>query len=165
MKIRSVTANNRKGMLEVTTFGGRSYGFPYARLDPVPTSADPIADVEPDKELGREAATFTLRSGREGSVHMDTILEFNHDPKALADAVVYKLTLEAERHARNALLSKREIAKRLGTSPAQVYRLLDPTYHAKTIHQLVALLDVLGLKVDFTVEPRADAKVTRAPSS
>jgi DNA-binding phage protein len=149
-----VKANNKRRMLEVTTSGGRVLAFPYAKLDPHPTPADPIVDVGPDKELGREAATFTLRSGREGSVHMDTILESNHDPKALAEAIAYRLTLEAERHAKLATLGKREIAKRLGTSPAQLYRLLDPKHRPKTINQVVALLDVLGLKVSFTVEPR-----------
>lgn len=158
MKLRSVKPNNRKALLEVVGSGGRVFTYPYARLDPAPTPADPIVHVEPDKELGREAATYTLRSGREGSVHVDTVLEFNHDPKALAEALTYRLSLEAERHARTAVLSKREIAKRLGTSPAQIYRLIDPANGKKTINQVVALLDVLGLKVEFRVEPKKESK-------
>lgn len=30
-----------------------------------------------DPELGREAITYRLESGREGSVHIDAVLEYN----------------------------------------------------------------------------------------
>jgi hypothetical protein len=33
-----------------------------------------------DPELGREAFTFRLASGAEGSVPIDAVLEYNEDP-------------------------------------------------------------------------------------
>jgi len=48
-------------------------------------------------------------------------------------------------------LSKREIIRRLGTSAAQLYRLLDQTNYRKTVDQLVALLQVLNCEVDLIV--------------
>ena len=50
-------------------------------------------------------------------------------------------------------LSKREMIRRLRTSPSQFYRLLDPTYYGKSAGQMLALLHILGLEVDVVVTP------------
>ena len=49
-------------------------------------------------------------------------------------------------------LSTREIIRRLGTSPAQYYRLLDQTNYRKSVRQLLALLHIVNCKVEFVVE-------------
>ena len=54
------------------------FDFPYARSDPRPGAADRVADVHVDEELGREGFTYVLESGREGSVHLDSVLEYNN---------------------------------------------------------------------------------------
>jgi len=51
-------------------------------------------------------------------------------------------------------LSKREIVRRLGTSAAQLYRLLDQTNYRKSVDQLLALLQVLNCDVDLVVRTR-----------
>jgi hypothetical protein len=50
-------------------------------------------------------------------------------------------------------LSRREIIRRLGTSPAQFYRLLDPTNYGKSIDALLSLLQVLDCEVELVVKP------------
>jgi hypothetical protein len=40
----------------------------------------------------------------------------------------------------------------LGTSPAQLYRLLDQTNYAKSIDQLLALLSILDCEVELVVK-------------
>ena len=53
-------------------------------------------------------------------------------------------------------LSKREIIRRLGTSPAQFYRLLDTTNYRKSVDKVLMLLHVLDCEVDLVVRsPRA----------
>ena len=52
-------------------------------------------------------------------------------------------------------LSKREIIRCLGTSPSQFYRLIDPANYQKTIDQMLALLNVLGCEVEFTVRKKS----------
>jgi hypothetical protein len=37
-----------------------------------------------DDELGREAFTYTLESGREGTVHVEQVLDYHRDPGYLA---------------------------------------------------------------------------------
>lgn len=65
-----------------------------------------------------------------------------------------KLTLEAQKRIETSPLSKREIVRRLGTSTAQLYRLLDQTNYRKSVDKLVALLRVLECDVDLVVRAK-----------
>ena len=154
MKIRTVRANNRRHAFEVTTWRGQ-LALPYAKAEPVPSASDPVADVFVDDELGGEAFTFALASGREGTVHVEQVLEYNEDPAYLRDLLLYKLTLEADRRVEASALSKREIIRRLGTSPAQFYRLLDTTNYRKSVDKMLSLLQVLGCEVEVIVREKS----------
>jgi predicted XRE-type DNA-binding protein len=79
------------------------------------------------------------------------VLEYNQDPAHLRDALLYKLTLEARKRVEASPLSKREIIRRLGTSAAQLYRLMDQTNYRKSIDQLLRLLHILDCDVDLVV--------------
>ena len=157
MKIRSVTLNNRRNEFSVTTRSGISYPFPYAEADPRPSSENRIEDMFVDKELGNEAFTYVLHSGEEGSIHIDQVLEYNEDPKYLAELLIYKLTLEARRRIEGSGLSRRQIARRLNTSVPQLYRLLEPANTTKSMNQLISLLHILNCDVDLVIKKRAAA--------
>jgi hypothetical protein len=150
MKIRSVRINNRRKAFEVSTARKRLM-FPFSRLEVRPTRKDPIVDVSVDRELGSQGFTYKLQSGREGSVHIDSVLEYNQDPDHLRDLVLYQLTLEAQKRLAGSLLSRREIIRRLGTSATQLYRLLDQTNYSKSVDQMLRLLQVLDCEVKLVV--------------
>ena len=154
MKIRSIARNNRKNSFEVT-IGSRVLPFPYARCDPAPSKEDPISRVFVDRELGNEGFTYVLDSGREGTVHAEQVLEYNQDPGYLRDLLLYKLTIEAQKRLDASGLSKREIVRRLGTSAAQLYRLLDQTNYRKSVDQVLNLLHVLDCDVDLIVRAKS----------
>jgi len=154
MKIRSVAHNNRKKAFEVKT-SRKTFQLPYSKIDPQPSVADPIIRVFIDKELGREGFTYVLVSGKEGTVHIEQVLEYNQDPSYLRDALLYKLTVEAQRRVKASPLSKREIIRRLGTSATQFYRLLDQKNYQKSVDQLLSLLHVLDCDVDLLVRAKA----------
>lgn len=154
MRILRVAIDNRRRRFEVTT-RRQTWVFPYAKVDPRPTAEDRIAEVFVDDELGRQAFTYRLASGREGSVHIDSVLEYNEDPAYMADLALYRLSQEARARFEASGLSAREVAGRLGTSPTQLYRLLDPTNYTKSLRQLVGLLYVLGCEVDVHVSERS----------
>ena len=154
MKIRSVRTNNKKRVFEIRT-SSRKYSFPYVTATPTPTSEDSIARVFVDKELGREAFTFELASGKTGTVHLEQVLEYNQDPNYLRDLLLYKLTLEAQKRVAQSRLAKREIVRRLGTSATQLYRLLDQTNYEKSVDQLVSLLQILDCEVDLVVRAKS----------
>ena len=153
MKIKRVLANNRKKAFEVSTYS-KHYTFPYAKLDNPPSRENPIARVYVDRELDSEAFTYELVSGDEGTVHIDHVLDYNRDPRYMRDLLLYKLTLVAQEKVNSSSLSKRELIRRLGTSPAQFYRLLDQTDYRNSMDQLMALLHVLDCEVDLVVADR-----------
>jgi hypothetical protein len=154
VKIRSVKANNRKRAFEVTTWRGQLL-FPYSKGDPVPSALDQVAEVAVDDELGREGFTYRLASGIRGSVHIEQVLEYNKDPGYMRDLLLYKLTIEAQKRVDSSPLSKREIIRRLGTSPAQFYRLLDPTNYRKSTDKVLVLLQVLDYDVDLVIRAKS----------
>jgi hypothetical protein len=153
MRIRAAGHNNRKKVFEIRT-STKSFVFPFSKADPAPTMHDPITEMCVDPEAGREAFTYVLSSGRTGTVHVEQVLEYNQDPNYLRDLLLYRLTIEAQRRIADSPLSKREIMRRLGTSAAQLYRLLDPTNYRKSVDQLVALLQVLDCDVDLVVRSK-----------
>ena len=106
MKITSVVANNHRRAFEVATRRGQ-WPFPYSKADPSPSPTDPIVELYIDPELAREGFTYVLASGAEGSVHFDSVLEYNEDPSYLRDLLVYKLTLEARACVEASGLSRR----------------------------------------------------------
>ena len=158
MKIRSVKTNNHKRAFEVRTYKD-TYDFPYAKLDVKPASDDRISNVYVDAELGNEAFTYTLDSGREDSIHIDRVLEYNKDPAYMRELMLYKLTVQAKKLVERSELSKREMIRRLGTSPAQFYRILDEENYRKSMDQVFGLLAVLDCHLDFLIESNDEGDV------
>ena len=154
MKIRTVLHNNRRKGFEVRTPRSRLW-FPYGKLEVRPTAQDPVVKVGVDPELGREGFTYSLKSGKQGTVHIEQVLEYNQDPAHLRDLLLYKLTLEAQKRVAKSPLSRREIIRRLGTSAAQFYRLLDQTNYRKSVDQVLSLLHVLDCDVDLVVRAKS----------
>lgn len=154
MKIRAVRHNNRRKAFEVRTSTKR-LAFPFSKAEPTPTMRDPIAELFVDPDAGREAFTYVLHSGRTGTVHVEQVLEYNKDPAHLRNLLLYRLTLEAQKRIAASPLSKREVVRRLGTSAAQLYRLLDQTNYRKSVDQVLALLQVLNCDVDLVVRTKS----------
>ena len=162
MKINRVAANNRRKAFTIS-IARKVYVFPYAKADPPPTAADRIATVAIDRELGGEAFTYRLASGKEGTVHIDHVLEYNQDPSFMRDILLYRLTLEAQKRVKRSSLSRRELIRKLGTSPAQFYRLLDQTNYRKSLDQLLSLLSILDCEVELIVKGGGESRcVVRA---
>ena len=154
MKIKSVNGNNRKHTFEVSTSRG-SLLFPYSKAEPSPGSSNSITELAVDPELGREAFTYRLASGAEGTVHIEQVLDYNQDPSYLRDLLLHKLTVEARKRVNKSAISRREIIRRLGTSAAQFYRLLDPTNYRKSVDKLLLLLIVLECDIDLVIRSRS----------
>jgi hypothetical protein len=148
MKIRSVKYNNRKKAFEIRT-SRSSLQFPYFKAEPEPSVKDPISQLFVDKELGSDGFSYVLESGKQGTVHIEQVLEYNQDPWYVRDVLLYKLTIEAQNRLTKSSLSKREIIRRLGTSAAQFYRLLDQKNYQKSVDQLLSLLCILDCEVDL----------------
>ena len=73
----------------------------------------------------------------------------------MRDLLLYNLTVVALERIEASPLSKREIIRRLGTSPAHFYRLIDPTNYHKTVDKVLALLQVLDCEVEVIVRAKS----------
>ena len=164
MNIKTVTANNRKKAFEVATTA-ETYPFPYALLRVQPDAKNGVATVFPDEELGGEAFTYRLTDGREDTIHLDAVLEYNRDPAYLNELLLHRLTVEAQKALESTDLTKRELIRALGTSASQFYRLLDTSNHTKSVGQMLALLHLLGREVDVVVSPQRKAAGRLRPRS
>ncbi len=157
MKIRSLKHNNRRKAFEIKT-SSRDLAFPYSKVEPEPTVKDPISQLFVDRELGSEGFTYVLESGKQGTVHIEQVLEYNQDPWYLRDLLLYRLTIEAQNRLKTSSLSKREIIRRLGTSATQFYRLLDQKNYRKSVDQLLSLLSVLDCDVDLVFRAKKPSR-------
>ena len=153
MKIRSSRHNNRKKAFEIRD-SRKSFVFTYSKANPRPTVRDPVRRVFVDDEVARVGFTYVLESGQTGTVHVEQVLEYNQDPDHMRNLLIYRLTLEAQRRMDASPLSKREIIRRLGTSAAQLYRLLDQTNYRKSVDRMLSLLQVLDCEVDLVVRAK-----------
>lgn len=154
MKIRSVRSDPRRKAFLVTTRRG-VHEFPWAALDVQPTARDPVADVAPDPELGREGFTYHLASGAEGTVHIDHVLRQCGDPDYQREELLQMLTIDALETMKSSGRTKRGLARQLGTSLSQLARLLDVTNSKKSVDQMLRLLAALGRRVELRVRAAA----------
>ena len=146
MKVKKVAINNRKRAFDIVTSEG-AYEFPFTRLRLPPSERDPIRKVEPDTEVGLQGFTYRLASGKEDTILIDQVLEYSKDPEYLRQALLFKLTLKAQKQMKTLGVSKREVIRRMDTTPTQFYRLMDQTNTRKTIDQMVRLLAALDCSV------------------
>jgi hypothetical protein len=161
MKITEITPDARKREFRLAA-GGDTFTFPFAKLRLVPSSDDPVAEVFADPEIGEEGFTYRLESGREDTVHFDAVREVNLDPDYLQELMLHKLSVEARRGLEESGLGKRQVARQLGTSPAQLYRLLDPENRAKSLGQMLFLLHLVDRRVEVKVSGRNASRARHA---
>jgi hypothetical protein len=156
VKIIGVSANTRRRTFEVRTRRGHYY-YPFVKTSAVPSVRDRITSLYVDPECSNEAFTYDLESGATATVHIDAVLDYARDPDYLTDMLLYRLSIEAERRVRSSSLSVRELIRRLDTSPAQFYRLLDPTNYRKSVRQMFTLLHALDCDISFVITRRRSA--------
>jgi hypothetical protein len=152
MKIKRVSCNNYRKCFEVETAKG-VFTFPFVKAEVAPTMKDKVKEVLVDKELGSEWISYRLESGKGGAIPLDAFLDYNRDPEYLSKMFLHRLTVDAVEKLKTSSVPRRELARRLHTSPAQLYRLLDTANQSKTIDQMIKLLAVLGYEVDYKVIP------------
>jgi len=150
-KIKKVCVRPEQQCFEIAT-SKAAYTFPFSRLMEDVGPGNTVVKAFVDPELASEAITYFLEDGTEGALHLDSVLEVNEDPEYMKNLLIYNMTVSAIECVDQCGLSKREIARRLKSSPAQLYRLLDTANYSKSINQLLMLFHICGATVDFVVK-------------
>ena len=153
MKIQNVKPNNHRQAFEVS-IGRSAYYYPFALLRVRPSKGNVVKEAFVDQASGGQIFKYVLQTGNEGAVHIDHVLEYNISPARLRTDVLGVLTNEARQRIKSSVLSKRAIVRRLGTSASQLYRLLDPDNHSKSIDRVIDLLEVLECDVEVKIKDR-----------
>lgn len=151
-RVKRVIADEEQRCFHVF-FAHRVLPFPYARCDPRPTRRNPIVRLFVDKGVDRRGFTYVLRSGVDGCVLLDYVLDHNCDPGYLGDMLLYKLSLAAQDRWSSTAVSLARVNERGGLRPGRVQEILEQTNYRKTLDELVTLLHALGYDVDFTLRP------------
>jgi len=142
VKVLRVAADHRRKAF-VVQLRGQEYPFPFAVCTPRPSPKDRVLDVWVDTEVGKQGFTYRLVSGAEGTV--------------LADHVLYELTVQAKQRLEDTGWNIRDLARRLHTSPTQLYRLLDTTNYRKSMRQILSLLCLMDCEVSLRVRVKKAA--------
>jgi len=156
VKVLRVAADHRRKAF-VVQLRGQEYPFPFAVCTPRPSPKDRVLDVWVDTEVGKQGFTYRLVSGAEGTVLADHVLHYNRDPHYLADVVLYELTVQAKQRLEDTGWNIRDLARRLHTSPTQLYRLLDTTNYRKSMRQILSLLCLMDCEVSLRVRVKKAA--------
>jgi predicted XRE-type DNA-binding protein len=85
-------------------------------------------------------------------VLLDQVLEYVKDPEFARQAMLFKMTIQAQERIKKLGVSKREIIRRMGVTPTQFYRLMDQKNTRKTMDQMVRLLNALDCSVEITFD-------------
>jgi hypothetical protein len=154
VKISKVKINNRKNCFEIFV-KEKMFHFPYSQLRLKPSEHHRIGKVFADEELSGEGFTYILSNGQEDTIHIDQVLEYNEDPNYQRETLLFQLTVKAQEILKTHRIRKREIIRRLHTSPAQFYRLMDSTNTHKTIDQMIRLLSALNCPIGLAFKNAA----------
>lgn len=125
--------------------------FPFANADPALPHQDAIETLFIDTEAARAAFTYVLGSGREGTIHVEQVLEYNLDPTYLRALLLYRLTRRSPEHNRRTTVIEAEIdapAQDIGCAVESPSR---QTNNRKSVERLIRVLYVLGRDVDLVV--------------
>lgn len=104
-----------------------------------------------NKHIGSDFDDFLAAEG---------ILE---EAEAVAKKRVFAFQLEQKRQALN--LQKQALAKRMGTSRAQVDRILDPENDSLTFKSMVKAASALGLELNISLEQAKAERTSKSSSS
>ena len=149
-EFKLVYANHRARML-IVQLNNCKLRYPFALLDPQPSVYDRFDRWYTDEAQEQSRIWYVLHSGKKGVLTVEQVLEFYREPSDLKQRMLSELTLAALEEIKNTGFSQRQILKRLRTSPSQLSRILDPSNERKSVDGILALLEVLGCKVDVRV--------------
>ena len=139
-KFRKVDFDNKKRVFHLEYSSGLKVDCPYSALG----IRDRVVEAGPDPEVGRHSFYFRLNTGKKDYVPHDQPLHIVQNPEYVRETTLFEVTKQLNRFIRESKVSKRELARRLGTSLTQLARLLDTTNYKKELSRLIELAAMLN---------------------
>lgn len=150
-RFKRVVFDNKKRVFRLEYTSGLRIECPYFSLG----IRRKVVDARPDPETGGHSFAFTLDDGTTDYVPFDQPLHIARNPEYVKEQTLYEMTKQLNEFIRREGISKRGLARRLKTSPAQLARLLDPTNYRKSMSRLVEIGAILNYRFRWEFEKAA----------
>jgi len=144
-KFRKVELDNKKKVFHLEYTSGLKIECPYSALG----IRSKVMEAHPDKESGKHSFYFILENGEKEFVPFDQPLHIVQNPEYVKRNTLYEVTKQINEFIEREKVSKRELARRLGTSLSQLSRLLDTANYKKELSRLVELAAVLNYEFEW----------------
>src|SRR3990167_2866194 len=138
-KFKKVEFDNKKRVFNLKYTSGLPIECPYSALG----IRGKVVETGPDSAVGRHSFYFILENGKKEFVPYDQPLHIVQNPEYVKEQTLYEVTKELGKLIKKSKVSKRELARRLGTSLSQLARLLDTTNYKKELSRLIELAAML----------------------
>ncbi len=139
-KFKSAEFDNKKRVFHLTYTSGLTLDCPYSALG----IKEKIVESAPDSEVGGHSLYFITESGVENYVPYDQPLHIVQNPEYVKQQALFEMTKKINGFIKIEKVSKRELARRLNTSMAQLLRLLDTTNYKKELSRLIEIASILN---------------------
>lgn len=139
-KFKKVRFDNKKRVFNLEYTSGLKLACPYSALG----IRDKVVEAGPDPEVGCHSFYFVLSNGKKDYVPYDQPLHIAQNPEYVRETTLYEITKYLNGVIKKSKVSKRELARRLGTSLSQLARLLDTTNYKKELSRLIELAAILN---------------------
>jgi len=150
-RICGVRFDNRKRVLRVEYASGKRIAVHYGHLG----ITQKVVEAWVDKETRGRAVGIRLQDGSEEYMPYDQPLALARDPQYLLRTQIERVLARIQEALAAKGISKRYLARQLGTSDNQIQRLLDPAILNKNLEQLYRISVLLGLELEWRVRAAA----------
>lgn len=150
-KFKKVVMDNKKKVFHLKYTSGLDIECPYSALG----ISGNIVEAAPDKEVGHHSFYFVTAEGQKNFVPFDQPLHIAQNPEYVKEQTLYAVTKEVNALIIKSKVSKRELARRLGTSLSQLARLLDATNYRKELARLIEIAAMLDYEFQWQFKKAA----------
>ena len=132
---KKVAYDNKKRVFHLEYTTDLKLDCPYSALG----IRNKVVEAGPDSEVGGHSFYFVLDNGKKDYVPYDQPLHIVQNPEYVKEQALYEDTRQLNEFIEKAGISKRELARRLGTSMSQLFRLLDAPNYKKELSRLIEI--------------------------
>lgn len=151
-KLKNVTYNNRKKEIGIEYQRGKSVVLHYSQLG---IKNQQLVRAGVDPESNGIAFFYETASGEKEFVPYDVPLILDNDADYLFQTEIEELIADIKRKMQEKGVSKKYLARSLGTSDMQIERLLNPDNPNKNFLQLNKIAKILGLSLKIQLTDAA----------
>jgi len=150
-RIKNAAFNNRRKVLTVEYASGKKAEVHYGQIG----IRRNLEEVWIDRETRGRSLGLRFADGSEDYMPYDQPLALTKDPQFMLRTHLEKVIARINEALAAKRMSKRHLARQLGTSDNQVQRLLNPAILNKNLEQLYRIGMILGLEFEWHVRRAA----------